>query len=249
MDCRILPDRVSDGPWNLALDEALLDAVDADPGQAVLRFYGWEPATLSLGYFQKWSDAALDPRWQGVPIVRRPTGGGAIWHDRELTYALVVPRSLPIAARAADLYRAVHRAIAGAIRQVGLDARRRADVPAVSGALATAPLLCFLDRDPEDILIGTDKVVGSAQRRRPRAVLQHGSLLLERSPRTPELPGLRELAGLDRSATDWARILQDALPAALGLTPRLDSWTPPEIVRSEELAETVYRQPSWLQRR
>src|SRR4051812_5496180 len=109
----------------MALDEALLDAVAEDPSAAWLRTYGWTAPTLSLGYFQRWADAQADPRWRDAPIVRRPTGGGAIWHDRELTYALVVPGQHPLARPSTALYRAVHEAIAGLLRARGLAADRR----------------------------------------------------------------------------------------------------------------------------
>src|SRR5689334_9170111 len=81
MHCRLLPHEVRSGPANMALDEALLDAVDAEPSSAVLRTYGWSEPTLSLGYFQAIAEAEADPRWRDVPIVRRPSGGGALWHD------------------------------------------------------------------------------------------------------------------------------------------------------------------------
>src|SRR5947209_20176933 len=90
---RVLPHESGDGPWNMALDEALLDSVAADPSRAVLRTYSWSVPTLSLGYFQRFAESQADPRWRSVPIVRRPTGGGALWHDREVTYAVVIPRS------------------------------------------------------------------------------------------------------------------------------------------------------------
>ena len=76
MICRVLPHAVGDGPTNMALDEALLDSVGSDPAKAVLRTYEWTPPTLSLGYFQSIAEVETDPRWAGVPIVRRPTGGG-----------------------------------------------------------------------------------------------------------------------------------------------------------------------------
>ncbi len=95
MHCRIIPHRVDNGPANMALDEALLDAVASAPSTAILRTYGWSWATLSLGYFQHLADAQDDPRFADAPIVRRPTGGGAIWHDQEITYAIILPRHHP----------------------------------------------------------------------------------------------------------------------------------------------------------
>src|SRR2546421_10060311 len=91
----VLPHATSDGPGNMALDEALLDAVAADPSAAVFRTYEWSVPTLSLGYFQGVAEAEADPRWREGPLVRRPTGGGAIWAHHELTHALAVPRPPP----------------------------------------------------------------------------------------------------------------------------------------------------------
>src|SRR4051812_18394013 len=93
MICRVFPYLVSDGPGNMGRDEAILDEVATRPGAAIFRTYGWAGATLSLGYFQPFEVVAADPRWQEVSVVRRPTGGGAICHEHEITYALVVPRA------------------------------------------------------------------------------------------------------------------------------------------------------------
>lgn len=247
MQCRVLPHETLSGPANMALDEALLDSVDADPTSAVLRTYEWDEPTLSLGYFQKAAEIDADPRWRGVPVVRRPSGGGALWHDREITYAIVLPRSHPLAGRPSNLYRAAHAAIAGLLRDRGIPAERRG--PTEGGGGRDRPFLCFLDRDPEDILIGGAKVVGSAQRRRPSAVLQHGSLLLAGSPRTPELPGLLELTGRAPDATVWSEMIRGGLPASIGLTPLPDCF--PEETRSQArfLEETVYRDRGWTARR
>ncbi len=245
MRCRVLPHEIADGPANMAIDQTLLDAVDAAPDAAILRTYGWSEPTLSLGYFQSMTDLESDPRWQTVPVVRRPTGGGALWHDRELTYALVVPRSHPLALRPSDLYRAVHAAIASWLRGLGLDARRRGS----SSGEPSRPFLCFLDQDPEDILLDGRKIVGSAQRRRPAAVLQHGALLLARSGTTPELPGLRELSGPDSAGRPWPELIARAIPTALGLDPHGSRLDASERATADRLAGEVYRDPTWTRRR
>ena len=247
MDCRILPHEDRDGPDNMAMDEALLDAVDADPSAAVLRTYGWSIPTLSLGYFQAIEDLVPERRWDGRAIVRRPSGGGALWHHHEVTYSLVVPRSHPLAGRPSNLYRAVHAAIAEALRSSGIAADRRGE--GEGNPRSPRPLLCFLDRDPEDILVDGGKIVGSAQRRRPAAVLQHGSLLLRGSDRTPELPGLSELSGEGPGADFWANALGLFLPKALGLVPRRDGLRPSEIRAMDRLSAEVYRSPDWTERR
>jgi lipoate-protein ligase A len=243
--CRALPFEPSDGPGNMALDEALLDAVAEGASPAVVRTYGWSVPTLSLGYFQPIARAEADPRWRGAPIVRRPTGGGALWHDREVTYAAVIPASHPLARRTADLYRAIHAAIAGLLVDIGLDAGRRGE----AAPTGEKPFLCFADRDAEDVVSGPIKLVGSAQRRRSGAVLQHGSILLARSPETPELPGVADLAGLDVDAPAWSRRFAEAIPRALGLDATPDEPTRAERERAGRLAEELYRNPSWTRRR
>jgi lipoate-protein ligase A len=245
--CRVLPHETADGPALMALDEALLDAVAADPSAAAFRTYEWDPPTLSLGYFQATADVAADPRWRGVPVVRRPTGGGAIWHHHEVTYALVVPRGHPLARRSGDLYRAVHSAIADLLRARGVAAGRRGETP--QAVAADRPFLCFADRDPEDVVAGGSKLVGSAQRRRSGAVLQHGSVLLARSPATPELPGASDLAPVAAERSAWAALLRDEIPAALGLRPHADEVTRAERERAAALERAVYRRPSWTARR
>lgn len=245
MQCRLFPPEITDGPANMGLDHALLDTVDAAPSRAVLRTYGWSEPTLSLGYFQNVAEVAADPRWGNVPVVRRPTGGGALWHHHELTYALVVPRSHSLAHRPSDLYRAVHAAIVAGLRELGLLADRRGE--AAPGR--SRPFLCFLDHDPEDILLDGRKVVGSAQRRRPSAVLQHGSLLLAHSERTPELPGLRDLAGPEAVQRPWAALIGRAIPEALGLVPIASGPTSDERANAARLAQEVYRNPAWTRRR
>jgi lipoate-protein ligase A len=115
MSCLVLEHREADGPANMALDEALLDVVAAGLGAAFVRTYGWTTPTLSLGYFQHLDQARADSRFQSVPVVRRLTGGGAIWHHHELTYALVVPAGHPLVRPSTDLYAAVHGAIVEAM--------------------------------------------------------------------------------------------------------------------------------------
>jgi lipoate-protein ligase A len=246
MRCRIFPHLVADGPAQMALDGAILEAVSEAPDAAVLRTYAWSPATLSLGYFQPAAPIDGDSRFARVPMVRRTTGGGAIWHDRELTYSLVLPRSHPASARPQALYEAVHGALVAALAAEGIPARRRGPQPAG----AVRPFLCFTDRDPDDIVVGSAKVVGSAQRRRPGAVLQHGSLLLGASPVTPELPGIAELApGVDADAAAWSARLIDRVTAALGLAPEPSPVPGALADAAERLAAEVFRTAAWNRKR
>jgi lipoate-protein ligase A len=248
---RVLDTETADGPTNMGLDLALLDAVDADPTQVILRFYRWSEPTLSVGYFQHYADALADPRWLDAPIVRRPSGGGALWHDDDLTYALVVPRAHALAARPQVLYRTVHAALTEALRDRGADAYRRAERPSAAEASPRSPFLCFLDRDPEDVLVDGHKVIGSAQRRRPRAVLQHGSILSRTSPATPELPGLDRVA-IDASSSAWIEESTQRLAQALGLSVGSGSHGPAtaaERAAAVAHARGVFSTPAWTRRR
>ncbi|WP_435011650.1 lipoate--protein ligase family protein [Tundrisphaera lichenicola] len=232
----------------MAVDEALLDSVAADPSRAVVRCYSWSVPTLSLGYFQSTGEIDRDPRWRGVPTIRRSTGGGALWHDDELTYAVVVPSTHPASRPSTTLYRVIHGAIVGLLRSIGVKAQARG--PSIlSGESIGRPFLCFGDRDEDDIVLGGAKIVGSAQRRRSGAVLQHGSLLLGRSKITPELVGLRELTSIDLKLSYWIEALEKVLPDALGLSILPDRITPAEEQRAGELRGEVYENPTWMNRR
>jgi len=247
---RLLPYRVDEGPTNMAIDEALLDLVAADPDAAWLRTYGWSTPTLSLGYFQRWADADAEPRWRSAARVRRPTGGGAIWHEHELTYAIVIPSSHPLARPNTALYRAVHEAIGAVLADRDVAAVRYGDSAAADAASAESrPFLCFADRDGEDLVAAGAKVVGSAQRRRAGAILQHGSLLLKRSATTPELPGVGDLADAPTEPRAWAVLVAERLCAALDLEPAPSELPADFFGRVERLERAVYRDPRWNEKR
>ena len=163
--CYVYPYEIGDGAKNMSLDEALLEAIGRVEADALLRVYGWSVPTLSLGYFQRLAEARADERWRDVPIVRRPTGGGAIWHEHELTYALVVPESHPLARPSTQLYRKVHAAISGGLVGLGIAAVRRGEVFPPGDCERSRPILCFSNLGPEDIVLTGNKIVGSAQRR------------------------------------------------------------------------------------
>ena len=167
-----------DGADNMARDEHLLHSEELRP--AVLRIYGWSPPTISLGYFQRYQALAdLPEELRGLAVVRRQTGGGAILHDREITYCLVVDDSLPITRQSpAGLYRLVHACWRDALA---------ADQPRVELAPdslpfpspRSGPFFCFQKPGQTDLVVGDEKLLGSAQRRISGQVLQHGSLLLD----------------------------------------------------------------------
>jgi lipoate-protein ligase A len=204
----LLFDPPAPGAWNMAVDEALLESAAAD-GQCTLRFYRWAEPTLSLGYFQTFSDRWHHEASRKAVMVRRASGGGAILHDLELTYSFAVPDSHPLAADRLGFYNAVHGALIEALATWGIEATVFSEAKRPSPPTATTswcppqasdgsrparqPFLCFQRRSPGDVLVGDVKIAGSAQRRCRGAVLQHGSVLLARSIAAPELDGIKEL--------------------------------------------------------
>lgn len=213
--CRLLIDAPLTGAWNMAVDEVLLDLA-ASRGDIWLRFYQWADPTLSLGYFQRVAERHQHAASRKCPLVRRSSGGGAIVHDRELTYAVALPVDAMPTSDPCSLYDAVHDGLVAVLADWQILAERAAGVtPGASGA----PFLCFQRCAPGDVVVAGYKVAGSAQRRRRQAVLQHGSLLLARSPAAPELPGLLELAGRDldplQTANAWGQQIARRIGASL----------------------------------
>ena len=155
---RLLPFAEADGPHNMAADEVLLDS--AVSGIASLRFYVWSRATLSLGYFQPHAVRESDPRLARLPWVRRPTGGDALVHHHELTYALALPSGPPWQVRGDLWLGRMHAVLAEALAALG------AVLEDVGPKARFGDVLCFLHHTPGDLRIGVSKVVGSAQRRR-----------------------------------------------------------------------------------
>jgi len=177
---RLIDSGPGPGAWNLALDEAIFDAVRARRSPPTLRLYGWDAPTLSLGYAQDPArdlDAAACAA-AGIAVVRRASGGRAVLHDREVTYSVAVPAGTTAFGTNLDAaYRAIAAGLLAGLRLLGVDA---ALAPAVRGrARAARHPGCFASASRHEILAGGRKLVGSAQRRSGGAFLQHGSILLE----------------------------------------------------------------------
>ena len=160
------------GIENMRRDEALLeDALHS--GVASLRLYRWDPPTLSVGRNQSTNGVARD----SIPVVRRPTGGLAVWHEHEVTYAVAAPIAMFGSLRSA--YCEIHTRLASALRALGVDATLAPARPPVRAS--ARPASCFAAPVGGEILVRGRKLVGSAQVRRRDAFLQHGSMLLDGS--------------------------------------------------------------------
>jgi lipoate-protein ligase A len=226
----------------MAADEVLLGS--AQEGVASLRFYDWSEPTVSLGYFQSAGVREADQRLSRLPFVRRPTGGHALVHHYEVTYALALPADDSWGA-AGEWVGRMHGIIAAALAKLGVTTEA---CPAAKPGPFTGTL-CFQHHTPGDLLIGPSKVVGSAQRRRRGALLQHGAILLLVSPFAPRLPGLRELTSHALSGP----VVREAVAAEFGQQTRWDlaagDWTDAERRHIKELTASRYSQDVWNRKR
>lgn len=158
----------------MAVDSALLDLAERKQ-RTFLRLYQWSPPCLSFGRhepatrrYDRARIAALN-----LDCVRRPTGGRAVWHSRELTYAVAAP--LRIFGRMRDAYHAIHAMLADALTRLGVHPILAGPAPPVGPGAGA----CFGSQVGGEVLVNGTKVIGSAQLRQGDAFLQHGSLLLE----------------------------------------------------------------------
>lgn len=161
------------GWLNMAIDSALLERAEA--GERWLRLYAWDPPCLSFGRHEPAARRYNADRIAalGLSVVRRPTGGRAVWHARELTYAVAAPCDGFGSLR--EAYEEIHLVLRDALRSLGAVAElapSRAAAPVDAGA-------CFAAPAGGEVLVGGRKVVGSAQLRQGGALLQHGSVLLD----------------------------------------------------------------------
>lgn len=179
MAWRLIVDGAADGFTNMAVDEAILEAYVAGEAPPTLRFYRWQPPCLSIGYFQRAGrevDAEACQRL-GVDWVRRPTGGRAILHDREVTYSVVAGEEDPLVSGSIrESYRKISSALVAGLRRLGVPAEM---APAERRGPGLGSAACFDAPSDYEVTVDGRKVIGSAQVRRAGALLQHGAILLE----------------------------------------------------------------------
>jgi lipoate-protein ligase A len=242
---RLLVDEPAAAAWNMAVDEALL-LLAAGP---TLRLYGWKPHAVSLGWFQRAADFADLP--PGTEVVRRLTGGGAIHHGDELTFALVLD-AVHLPREVAASYRLLHDAAARALGELGVACERLAAGEPPSAR--PAERWCFRAPGKDDVVTARGKLLGSAQRRvqRPSGarVLHHGSIVLQRPALTPWVAATADSnAGDAEAAERLRRGLAAHFAAALGLELRPGELTAAELQLARELQERRYRQPAFTRQR
>ncbi|SFL67940.1 lipoate--protein ligase family protein [Salibacterium qingdaonense] len=170
--------------WNMAMDEMLMQWHSEGKIPPVVRFYGWNPATLSVGYFQKvHKDIDFDAvQKHGLGFVRRPTGGRGVLHDKELTYSVIVSEDHPqMPETVTEAYRVISEGILEGFRKLGLHAefsipRTKEEEESLKNPRSA---VCFDAPSWYELVVEGRKIAGSAQTRQKGVILQHGSILLE----------------------------------------------------------------------
>ena len=249
------------GAVNMAVDEALFESVRRG-GRPVIRFYTWKPACLSFGrnqparnLYDMASAAAL-----GIEVVRRPTGGLAVLHDRELTYCVLAPLHLFGGPRAA--YGGINRALVEGLRYLGVAAEQAAEVRA-RGPLEEQTGPCFQTPAPGEVVARGRKLAGSAQRCDRGTLLQHGSILLsgsqtrildllaDRAPPPSPHDGsitLQALIGSEPPLADLVAAIRTGFERIFGTRLAPEPLSHDESVRAERLA-VQYDGIDWTWRR
>lgn len=267
---RLILHPAAHGSWNMAVDEAILEAVCARIAPPTLRLYSWHPPCLSLGYAQSVNDVIkTELASRGWLLTRRPTGGKAILHTDELTYAVIAPLDEPhLAGNLLHSYQQLSRPLMTALRLLDLDPESKKNENITGGNRLTGPV-CFEVPSHYEITVQGKKLIGSAQARRKDGLLQHGSF-----PLCGDLTRITLIfAYPDESARQKAaRFLLSHAATAETLSSRTISWeeaawaflqafqreftielvpgalTPQEEARAEQLVREKYNHPDWIDR-
>jgi lipoate-protein ligase A len=174
---RLIENQPGTGAWNMAVDEAILDSVNNFEELPTLRLYAWDPPCLSLGHAQPFSEVDTQTlAREGWDVVRRPTGGRAIRHIDELTYAVIAHESEPrMQGGVLASYLTLSKALLKALVMIGLSPQ--ANEKQVDKTKKQNPV-CFEVPSNYEITVNGKKLIGSAQARRKEGILQHGALPL-----------------------------------------------------------------------
>ncbi len=261
-----------DGATNMAIDEAILYALAEGHGIPTIRFFQWEPACLSLGYNQHWAEVDLAAiAAQGYTWTRRATGGKAILHTDEITYSLIIPQSDPrIQGGIVKSYRVLSFGLLRGLEKLGVQAAQAAKekVAAQRQAAKKGGPVCFDTPSRYEITWQGKKLIGSAQLRRKKIVLQHGTLPLhgnfnriidvlnfsdeERAAQQAMLPNraatLEKALGKVISFDDTAAALRAGFEEQLNLTLQEMPLTEAENNLAKKLRAGQYANDEWLKR-
>jgi len=258
---------------NMGIDEAIMEAYAAGQAPPTIRFYGWQPAAVSLGYFQHGEKeinfAAC--KNQGFDIVRRLTGGRAVLHSRELTYSIIVGEDYPgMPMTITASYRYLSKGLLLGLESLGLTAEMTKPLASYGQHnRQPASAACFDAPSNYELTIDRRKLIGSAQVRKHGVILQHGSILLDFSPedlvsilQVSQEEALKTTVMLKNKVADLKRALgrevtwdeaRIAMTAGLQTALQIDEFighlTIDEIKRAKVLAREKYSNEAWTKKR
>ena len=267
---RLLLTPPAQGAWNMAVDEAILESSESEERPPTLRLYAWTPPCLSLGYGQPYNDIDLDRLANfGWDVVRRPTGGRAILHTDELTYAVIGSQAEPhLTGSVIESYQSLSVALFEALNRMEISADEPAKNVSPSAKIKDNPV-CFEVPSKYEITVNKKKLIGSAQARRKKSVLQHGSLPLsgdltrivqilqfgDEPERQDAAERLLAHATTVESVLgfkgDWwaaSQAMIGAFSSSLNLKLKPGGLTLSEGQRALELYKQKYNHPSWTQK-
>ncbi len=203
------------GAYNMAVDEELLARAQAGEQTPVLRFYAWNPPAVSLGRFQKAETAVnLEAcKKRGIDVIRRITGGRAVFHCHELTYSIIARTDNPLFPPSVlGTYKIIASCLITGLRNLGIAAEAVSHNSLLAVLVKKRPKnpACFSSPSWYEIVVGGKKIIGSAQRRLSGAFLQHGSVLIDFDPRLEAevIPG----AGTEDLVTSVNQVLSRKVP-------------------------------------
>lgn len=264
VEWRLILDGAGGGAWNMAVDEALAEAVDRGESPPVVRLYRWDPPCLSLGASQP--VAAADRAFcaaRGIDLVRRPTGGRAVLHHLELTYLVAAPLGRgPFTSDLQAAYRTICLALVAGLRRLGVLAEL-SGVPSQGMTRPTEAVPCFVGPASGEVVAQGRKLIGSAMRRVGDSILQHGALLEGWDPELqagclglPDDSGLRpavvtlaDLLGAAPRPADLTAALAAGFEEVLGGRLAASELTAAERARGTLLVRERYAHERWTVRR
>ena len=179
---RFLNTGAKDGYHNMAIDEVLATKSVLQDKMSIFRVYRWQPFTISLGYNQDPNDLDLEKcKRDKIDVVRRPTGGRAVFHAEEVTYSIIIPKDSEFySADILTTYNRINKGILNGLHLIGVKAElvERSLEEGEKSSAYKDKIPCFSKSAKFEIAFQGKKLVGSAQRRYENSILQHGSILV-----------------------------------------------------------------------
>ena len=242
------------GARNMARDVAFLEAVADGKAHSTVRLYGWDPPCLSIGRHQGIEAADLEfCRAEGIDVVRRPTGGRALLHHLELTYAVIAPlNESPMPRGLQEAYRVICSALVRAVRALGVDAELTGGEVNLQLPSPKTTIPCFEAPAGGEVVVRGRKLVGSAMRAHAGAILQHGAILLDWDGRLqagamgleddaslrPQVTTLRDELGRELPRAVLEEALVEAFGSQLGVEFKTEQPSDAERAREQELFDS-----------